>query len=289
VTLTIACPAKINLTLEVLGRRPDGYHTLRSLMVPLTLADELEVEPAESLRFECDDPAIANEENLAVRAARALDARAKVSLRKRIPYQAGLGGGSSDAAGVLRAAMSGAFEYATGVDWIALARALGSDVPFFLTGTGALVEGTGERVTAIGTVPEWHVLIVKPPAAVSTATAYELLDRHQRPSRPRNGSITLRALTALQRGDFDEVEVSLSNDFHDVVTARVPDVARAVDALHGAGAKRALVTGSGSAVFTLATDAQHIVEIVERLDLPSQYRRFTARFASTTSWRGTAA
>ncbi|HTX58264.1 MAG TPA: 4-(cytidine 5'-diphospho)-2-C-methyl-D-erythritol kinase, partial [Verrucomicrobiae bacterium] len=250
-------PAKINLTLEVLARREDGYHTLRSVMVPLALADELVVSPSERFAFDCDAPELAGNENLVVRAALALGSppAAHLSLRKRVPSQAGLGGGSSDAATVLRAAMDGAFGAVPALDWMRTARTLGSDVPFFLAQTAALVEGTGERVVPAGTIPPWHVLVVKPPAAVSTVAAYAELDRTARSSRPRNGSVSLTLLAALQRGDFAEVERGLSNDFNDVIAARTPEVARALDALRAAGSANALLSGSGSAVFTLAPDA----------------------------------
>jgi len=283
-----ACPAKINLTLEVLDRRPDGYHALRSVMVPLELADELLIEPSPTFAFVCSDPSLEGEENLAVRAARALEPlpAAKLTLRKAIPMQAGLGGGSSDAAAVLRAAMSGAFGRTYAADWVQLARSLGSDVPFFLADSGALVEGTGERVTAVGALPPWHVLVIKPPVAVSTAAAFTTLDAVARPSRPRNTSISLCALTALQRGDFDEVERSLSNDFHDVIANSTLQVARAIEALLAAGAGNALLAGSGSAVFTLARDAATIAAVETRLDLGPEYLRFPTAFAHGNSWRG---
>jgi 4-diphosphocytidyl-2-C-methyl-D-erythritol kinase len=285
--MKIVCPAKINLTLEVLNRREDGYHALRSVMVPLALCDELEIEPAPAFSFRCDDRSLDTADNLAARAALALEAAPPVaiSLRKRIPAQAGLGGGSSDAAAVLLAAMERGFGRSYDVDWVALARSLGSDVPFFLARTGALVEGTGERVTAAGALPPWHVLVIKPPASVSTAAAFAQLDRATRPVRPRSESISLRSLTALQRGDFDAVEAALSNDFHEVIADATPEVARALDALHEAGAKRALLSGSGSAVFTLAREAAQIDRIVERLTLDASYLRFSTRFAAAPAWR----
>jgi 4-diphosphocytidyl-2-C-methyl-D-erythritol kinase len=283
----IACPAKINLTLEVLERRPDGYHALRSVMVPLELADELHIEASSSFAFASSDPSLEGEENLAVRAARALDPlpAVKLTLRKTIPMQAGLGGGSSDAAAVLRAAMDGALGRAYTADWVRIARSLGSDVPFFLADTGALVEGTGERVTAVGALPPWHVLIIKPPVAVSTAAAFARLDAVTRPSRPRNASISLAALTALQGGDFDGVERALSNDFQDVIAGSTQEIARAMDALRAAGAQNALLSGSGSAVFTLARDAHTIATIEARLDLGREYLRFPTAFAHGRSWR----
>ncbi len=286
--MKLLCPAKINLTLEVLQRRPDGYHALRSVMVPIALYDELVIEPAGAFSFSCDEQNLNGEDNLVVRAARAVGTvgDVRLTLSKSIPSQAGLGGGSSDAAAVLRAAMAGAFGGAPALDWVATARSLGSDVPFFLTGSAALVEGTGERVTALGALPAWHVLVVKPPAAVSTAAAYAELDRHERPSRPRNTSDSLEMVAALQRGEFSAVERLMSNDFHDVICSSTPEVARAVDALRNAGATNALLSGSGSAVFTLASDAATIASIAECVDLPEEYRRFQVSFATTPDWRG---
>jgi 4-diphosphocytidyl-2-C-methyl-D-erythritol kinase len=285
--MTFACPAKINLTLEVVGRRDDGYHALRSVMVPLDLADELQIVPDGRFSFTCSDPALENDDNLVVRAALALEPPPDYTmiLNKVIPTQAGLGGGSSDAAAVLRAAMAGAFGRRSAADWLALARSLGSDVPFFLTDSGALVEGTGERVTAVGALPPWHVLVVKPPVAVSTAAAYAQLDRSPLPTRPRNTSTSLAMLTALQRGDFDEVTRGLGNDFHEIIAGSTPEVARAIGALRDAGATNALLCGSGSAVFTLARDAQTIAQIDAQLNLEGGYTRFSTAFAHSHSWR----
>jgi 4-diphosphocytidyl-2-C-methyl-D-erythritol kinase len=286
----VYAPAKINLTLEVLQKRDDGYHGIRSVMVPLELADTLQIEPAEGFAFTCDDASLAGADNLAARAALTLDPHlaAHIALQKRVPVQAGLGGGSSDAAAVLRAAMRGGFGRSFAADWVALARSLGSDVPFFLVETGALVEGTGERVTAAGRLPHWHVLLVKPPDAVSTAAAYAQLDAHPRPIRPRSDSVSITSLTALQRGDFDDVVRCLHNDFHDVIAQSTPGVARAIDALRHAGARNALLCGSGSAVFTLARDARTIAAIDERLALDATFARFRTRFATSELWRGAA-
>jgi 4-diphosphocytidyl-2-C-methyl-D-erythritol kinase len=287
--IVITCPAKINLTLEVLGRRESGFHALRSVMVPLGLADEMSLEPAGAFAFSCSDPSLENDDNLVVRAARALGKDGappgiRLALRKRVPSQAGLGGGSSDAAGVLLAAMDGALGEQPPRDWMAVARDLGSDVPFFLARTGALVEGTGERVTAAGSIPDWHVAVVKPPVAVSTAAAFAALDRSSRPSRPRDSSVSLRALVALQREDFDAVLASLHNDFQAVIAAEHPEVATALAALERAGASRALLSGSGSAVFALARDAAGVESVLARLDLDPGYARFATQFAPTPAW-----
>jgi 4-diphosphocytidyl-2-C-methyl-D-erythritol kinase len=280
-------PAKINLTLEVLARREDGYHGVRSVMVPVDLADELAIEPSDRFTFECNRSELAGPDNLAVAALRSLGEppAVRVELLKRIPVQAGLGGGSSDAAAVLRAAMDGVFGAYPGVDWIGVARRLGSDVPFFLAGTAALVEGTGERITPAGSLPPWHVLIVKPPVAVSTAAAFAALDRADRPTRPRSASISIAALTALQRSDFTEVESLLQNDFHDLIATTTPEVAIALNALREAGATNALLAGSGSCVFTLAPEGALVEAIAARLSLPRTYQRFATAFAKSPAWR----
>ena len=237
--------------------------------------------------FSCDVRDLDDERNLAVAAVRALGEAppVRMELRKRIPAQAGLGGGSSDAAAVLRAAMMGLLGEPRPRNWLGVARALGSDVPFFLSGAGALVEGTGERVTPAGALPRWHALILKPPVAISTARAYEALDAAPRPQRTRTGSVSIALLEALQRADFECVEALLSNDFHDVIAAQTPEVATAIDALRNAGAHNALLAGSGSCVFTLAPQRAGVEAIRERLKLPGAYGCYAAAFAATPEWR----
>jgi 4-diphosphocytidyl-2-C-methyl-D-erythritol kinase len=283
----VRAPAKINLTLEVLAPRSDGYHGVRSVMVPIDLADELTIEPSTRFSFECDRDELAGERNLAVAALHALGELPAVRMRllKRIPVQAGLGGGSSDAAAVLRAAMAGAFGPAPRREWMQIARSLGSDVPFFLAGTAALVEGTGERVTPAGAIPTWNVLIVKPPVDVSTARAYREIDASKRPQRPRSGCVSIAMLEALQRAEFPRVQALLQNDFHDVIATSTPEIMAALDALRAAGATNALLAGSGSCVFALSPEKAHIEALARRLTLPPKYERFVTRFATTPEWR----
>jgi 4-diphosphocytidyl-2-C-methyl-D-erythritol kinase len=285
--LTLRAPAKINLTLEVLSRRADGYHAIRSVMVPLDLSDELTVVPSSEFAFACDRTELEDERNLAVAAFRALGdvAPVRMELRKRIPVQAGLGGGSSDAATVLRAAMGGAFGPIVERDWLGIARSLGSDVPFFLAGTAALVEGTGERVTPAGSMPPWHVVIVKPPVAISTAEAYARIDRTPRAQRPRKDSVSIAMTEALQRADFAGVASTMQNDFHDAIASTAPEIEAAVARLRAAGAPNAMLAGSGSCVFSLVADRAAAEGIAERLDLPPSYERFVSSFASTPQWR----
>ncbi|MBV9272085.1 MAG: 4-(cytidine 5'-diphospho)-2-C-methyl-D-erythritol kinase [Candidatus Eremiobacteraeota bacterium] len=286
---TLRAPAKLNLTLEVLAQRADGLHGVRSVMVPVDLCDELEIESANEFRFVCDAPELAGN-NLVERAVRALDVNVPnvhILLRKRIPTGAGMGGGSSDAAAVLLAAQRGVFGVRRS-DFLAIARSLGSDVPFFLAETAALVESTGERVTALGALPPWHALVIKPPVSISTAWAYRQIDESPRPSRPRNSSISLAMAEALQRREFQRVESLLQNDFHDAIVPAVPEIARALEVLRNAGATQAVLTGTGSCVFTLAQTREKRDELAERVALPDGYRLYACAFWNGEPWRSAA-
>lgn len=285
-------PAKLNLTLEVLGRREDGLHRLRSIMVPLGIFDEMRIEPGgKGVEFTCD-PAELQANNLVERAVHALslpNANLRVHLRKHIPTGAGMGGGSSDAATIVLAAQDGLLGVVPELDYVALARSLGSDVPFFLTQTAALVEDTGERVTPLGAVPAWHAVVVRPDAAVSTAWAYEALDAAgARASRPRSESVSIALGEALQRGEFERVLSLMQNDFHDVLAARVPSIARAAAILEAAGATKPMLTGSGSCVFALARNTDDARRIADRVQLPPTFAIYIAPFWNGEQWRSAA-
>jgi len=291
---SLRAPAKINLTLEILARRDDGYHNLRSVMLPIDLHDELLVEPAATFSFTCE-PASLQGDNLVVRALEHIGlgtAPYAIHLRKHIPVGAGLGGGSADAAAILRAAAAGAFGPLPARDWLADARALGSDVPFFLTGTGALVEATGERVTALGALPPWWAVVLAPAVHVDTGEMYRALaaQRAERPPtlRPRAGSASLRALEAIQRGDLALALDAATNDFEALVAARYPAVADALAALRGAGANPAMLSGSGGATFALCADETAARRLGARLIPPPDAQTFILPLAADDAWRGRA-
>ena len=286
----LLAPAKVNLTLEVLAKRADGYHGIRSLMVPLALYDRLTVEPSAEASFACDDASL-EDDNLVLRAWEAAGcAAARIRLEKHIPTGAGLGGGSSDAAAVLCAAMDRVVQCApTAADWLAIARSIGSDVPFFLLGTAALVEGTGERLTALGVTPAWWCVVVEPDVRVNTGEAYRLLDEARehgtQPSRSRSESLTLRAGEALQRADFATVAECLHNDFEPLVLAASPAVAAAHRALRDAGARNVLLSGSGGCSFALLESEAEARDILERVPANAVKRRFVAPFHCDARWR----
>jgi 4-diphosphocytidyl-2-C-methyl-D-erythritol kinase len=184
--LVFQAPAKINLSLKIHGKRADGFHEIESLFVPISLADELTMEPAEQFSFSCDEPGVPGDErNLAVRAVQLfaertnVEPRIRLTLSKKIPHGAGLGGGSSDAAATVLA-LNEFFGTALGMDALAaMAAQLGSDVPFFLYGSAAICRGRGEMVTPQLFNASLPLLLLKPPFEVPTPWAYQ----HWRDSR----------------------------------------------------------------------------------------------------------
>ena len=180
--MQVSAPAKINLSLRITGRRPDGFHELGTLIAPISLADELFLErnsAGQGMQFQCDDASVPQgEENLVVRAAREFFAKAgiapdiRMDLRKRIPHGAGLGGGSSDAASVL-IGLNKLFQTNLPREALAeLGENIGSDVPFFIFGSAALCRGRGELVSPQPLAEPLNLFLLKPEFGVPTATAY---------------------------------------------------------------------------------------------------------------------
>src|SRR5437588_4283652 len=160
--------AKVNIFLRVLRRREDGFHEIETVMAPITLCDSLEIEPAQQFEFHCDEPNLASDENLVVRAARLFfsetnrDPNVSLTLRKNIPHGAGLGGGSSDAGATLRG-LNRFFDAGVSNEKLgALAAQLGSDVPFFLNETAAICRGRGEIITPAALPASLNLLLLKP-------------------------------------------------------------------------------------------------------------------------------
>jgi 4-diphosphocytidyl-2-C-methyl-D-erythritol kinase len=180
--MQVLAPAKINLSLKILGRRNDGFHELDTLIAPISLYDEIRIDKGRlgnGIEFRCDDPSVPQgDDNLAVRAAKAFFATTKIEpavsieLKKKIPHGAGLGGGSSDAASALLA-LNDLFETKLSREALAeMAEPLGSDVPFFLFQSEAVCKGHGEMVTPVKLQRQFSILLMKPAFAISTAWAY---------------------------------------------------------------------------------------------------------------------
>lgn len=250
--VSLWCPAKVNLYLKVLGRRPDGYHELVTVMQPLSLADHLTVIlTGAGLLLECDHPEVPRDgSNLVWRAARIFaeetgrQLKAHITLRKRIPVAAGLGGGSSDAAGTLWALNTLAGKPLEVSRLRHLAGQLGADVPFFLMGGPAVGEGIGTRLTAI-TLPAYWYLLLNPRVPLATRWVYENLDLAQVAGFPQK-----------EAWDPDHPESWVHNDLQTVTLRRFPELKRLLHQLRDLGAKAQAVSGSGPTIFGLFTDLE---------------------------------
>jgi 4-diphosphocytidyl-2-C-methyl-D-erythritol kinase len=259
-------PAKINLFLRVRGRRPDGYHDLDTLIQPITLADGVRVRWADGLSLavagDRAGEAPRGEENLALRAARRLAQAcggrrgAAILLAKRIPVAAGLGGGSADAAAVLRALdrLWGCGLGPSGLAEVALD--LGSDVPALVHGGAVLVRGRGEDLEPMATPRTWWALLPSD-AGVAAAEAYRWWDQAGGSTGP-DPSALLGSLAAV---DPTALGGTLFNDLQAGVEAHRPDVTEARERLLEAGALGAVMCGSGPTVAGLARDGQHADEL----------------------------
>ena len=305
--IALDAPAKLNLSLAVLARRADGYHDIETLMVGVTLGDTLavraRVEPGIRLAVrygpELVDTPLARDvpagrDNLVVRAAEALAAAAgvdrglEIDLVKRVPAGAGLGGGSSDAAAVLRGAAR-----AWGLDWhrerlAAIGATIGSDVPFFLGDGPAIAAGRGEQLEPVVGIPPLPAVIACPAAGLSTAAVYAACA----PDPARAGTAA-RLATELAYGGLRGALPWLSNALEAPARRLCPDVDRLLTALAAAGAVCPRLTGSGSACFALARTAPEARGIAARLAAaraPDGERTwpgvFTVRLATTAGWRG---
>jgi len=261
--MQVRAPAKINLTLRVLGKRADGFHELESIFQMLTLADVLTLDSADGLTFTCSDPTLENEENLVVRAAHmlqpynAIPRGARIHLEKHIPAQAGLGGGSSDAAAALLA-LNELWEIRKPLDELApMAAALGSDVPFFLYTPCAIVHGRGEDVQPLPHNTPCHLVLAKPAAGLSTAKMYtELRARPYAPPRsPHPLPETLAMMRALEKGNAAGVADALANDLEGPALVQLPELYHIRERMLQLGALGVLLCGSGSAVFGICRDA----------------------------------
>ncbi len=247
--------AKLNLTLDVLGHRPDGYHDLRSIMQTVSIRDDitLELDTHAPWHLECDRDGIPTDErNLAWQAAelylRTLDRRVDgltISITKRIPAQAGMAGGSADAAAVLRA-LNRAFDAPLSLPALAeLGARVGSDVPFCVLCGTALVEGRGERVTPLPPAPEMTYVVCKPELSFATPELFAQLDGTALAQRP--DTTAMRA--ALQRGDLEQIGKQLCNVVEEVAVPAHPELNYIKSILMTYGAYGTAMTGSGSAIF----------------------------------------
>lgn len=276
-SLVVRAPAKVNLRLLVLGKRADGYHELDSLMFAVSLYDTLAISATRSARSRVScrvsgpEKVAGGPSNLAARAALAVlgelgvSARIDIRLRKEIPFGAGLGGGSSDAAAVLRTLPGLLGSRIPRARLARVAARLGADVPFFLSCRPARARGIGERLTPLGRAPRGGLVIAVPDERVDTAWAYR--NALSRLTSGRSASKNRRLPRSL-----DAVEAWVFNDFQRGVEKAVESVRLSREALLGLGARAAVLTGSGSAVVGLFANARSAAEAAARYRGPGKAR-----------------
>jgi 4-diphosphocytidyl-2-C-methyl-D-erythritol kinase len=287
--LTLPAPAKVNLILEIQGRRPDGYHELKTVMHTLTLSDTLRFsENTGGLRLVCSHPQVPSDErNLvyraALRLARAAGITPRVTIRltKRIPVAAGLGGGSSDAAAALQG-LAQWWRLGRRAPLSRIARELGSDVPFFLSGGCALGTGRGERLTAWPSAPGLWLVLVNPGFPVPTADVY----RKFRMQLTRKKACISMMRSALRQKNAAKISQKLFNHLEWVTAAAYPQIARIKRDLIAGGALGALMSGSGPTVFGLAPDRQTAWKLKRRLQAKYPFCLVT-RTAGQPLWKET--
>lgn len=281
--------AKVNLCLEVLGRRSDGYHEVRSIMQTVDLADEVAVTDSDVLEVTCDDPAIAPENNLARKAAvefaKSCGRRplVKIDIAKRIPVGMGLGGGSSDAAAVI-VALNELWEVDYPLAELSeIAARLGSDVPFFLWGGAALASGRGDTIEPLPALAGIGLTLVCPEESVENKTArmYSRLTA----SHYSDGGVTRWLLQNMMAGQYSDD--LFCNVFEDIALQEFPGLRGIRDTLEEGTGRRAHLTGAGPAWFLMPSsvgDCQHVARALRERGARSYPLKTTGR-AETSSIR----
>ena len=281
--MEIKAYAKINLTLEVLGRRPDGYHDVRTVLQTIDLADILNITPASHLKMECSAPELGNEDNLVWKAADALrratrcDKGAEIRLEKHIPVGMGLGGGSSDAAAALKALNSIWGIHMDDPGLQSIAASLGSDVPFFLRGGTALGEGRGEMMTELHPLPQLRMVLCCPlsrflaesaPFPRKTARLYSMVTREKYTDGSHTSSL-VDFIEGHRMSPVGTVQIAplptLFNVFESVAPSAFDEFEIARQALVEAGAQRTYLSGTGPALFTFVSDKGEGEQVLKSL------------------------
>lgn len=265
--------AKINLTLDILGTREDGFHEVAMVMQAVGLSDVLTLEKREApgVGLSIDVSWLrADEKNLAYRAAKLMQEEyhlpggVEIHLTKRIPMAAGLAGGSADAAAVLRG-MDELYELGAGDEKLCeLGARLGSDIPFTLMGGTMLATGRGEVLRRLPDFPETYVVLAKPYVSVSTAWAYGAYDAHPAERHPDNDAM----IRAIEAGDRRKAASFLCNVLESATIKRYEVISKLKEMMKEAGALASLMSGSGPTVFGFAETREQAEKVAEAVRLP---------------------
>lgn len=257
-TYTVKAPAKINLALDVLSKRPDGYHDVAMIMQTVALYDTISVRSGfEGIKLTSDSSKIPiDETNIAYKAAHYLSTKynvkrgAHIHIEKRIPVAAGLAGGSTDAAAVLKLLNKAWDLKLSKVELMDAGKKLGSDVPFCIQGGTCLAEGLGEKLTVIKSMPDCYILLAKPNISVSTQEVYQNLNLNEIEERPNIPAI----LQAIENQDIMGISSSMVNVLETVTTKMHPIIVELKQKLMENGAIGSIMSGSGPTVFGVFED-----------------------------------
>ena len=268
--------AKINLCLDVVGKREDGYHDLKMIMVPINFYDVLEMEFAKQTTLELNrDYLPINDKNTIVKAIHIMQEKYNLKeefrcrLEKHIPTRAGLAGGSADAAAAIRMINRMCKLHLSKDEMIAVGKEVGADVPFCILNRPAFVEGIGEKITTFSCNPDFYLLLIKPRKGVSTAEAFHIVDE-QEGIHPDCKSMQ----EALENNDYDGIIHSLGNSMENAAMTLVPEIRKAKQDLLDLGFDGVLMSGSGSTVFGITKDT----ELLERsIDVLKKKRYFVRK------------
>jgi len=267
--LTLQAPAKLNLTLEVLGKRQDGFHEIRSVIQAINLCDSLHFQLSQNIEFKSDRPNWIPEKSLVSKAAGLIQTATEcakgaiIEINKRIPLESGLGGDSSDAATVLRGLNKLWGLGLSPKELLKLAAQLSSDTSFFLLGGTALAEGRGEIVTSLPPLPCMWVVLMVPSVSVGSGKTKQLYDSLNA-SHYTEGEITDRLVASLTTGG-EIISSSLFNVFNEVALDSFAGLGKYREQFLKAGARRICLAGSGPALFTLVKDKNQAEPIYQNL------------------------
>lgn len=256
--LTISVPAKINLSIDVTDRLASGYHSVEMIMQTVNLFDVITIEKTQGdISIQCDNPQLpCDHGNIALKAAELFFGKcpykggARITLKKNIPIAAGLGGGSSDAAGVLKALNELFNNCLTDAELTELSKRLGADVAFFLSGGTQYAGGIGDELTQLPDFEGVHILLVNPGFPVSTKWVYTNLDMNNLGERPNIPDI----INAIKNMDINFVARNMRNVLESVTLKEYPELKNIVDKLTELGATGSLMSGSGPTVFGIFPD-----------------------------------
>lgn len=274
--ITLNCNAKINLSLDVVGKRPDGYHNIELIFLEIPLYDTVSISLRNDgeINLSCDDKTLpTDEKNIAYKAAKAFfleygkNLGCDIVLKKNIPHGAGLAGGSADAAGVLKGLNKLLSSPFTEEKLMEIGVKLGADVPFCVMGGCAFAEGIGEILTPLPKPDGLYYLLIKPEESISTPYVYQNLDLNK---KPENLDMQ-RVINAIKKNDKDSLFKYSGNIMEDVTGKKCPVIYEIKDSLMKNGAKKALMSGSGTTVFGIFDDKSIAEKAFE--NLKSSYNR----------------